>query len=218
MDFQPLTPARRRQQTRDYLLAAAAHVFAEHGFHGASLDEVAAAAGFTKGAVYSNFENKEDLFLALLEARYQESMATLRGTLDATGEHPQEHLSAFAGLLETQFGDEPKTWEALFLEFCVYALRNEPVRERLAAFLAADVAAVAELIDDERERRREPAWEPANHIAVIMTALTRGLSLIRSLDPELVDGTVLESALRFVARGLTGAAGDAGANTETERS
>ena len=68
MTLEPLTPERRRQQTRDYLLQAAAQVFAERGFHGASLDEVAAAAGFTKGAVYSNFKNKEDLFLALLEA------------------------------------------------------------------------------------------------------------------------------------------------------
>src|ERR1022692_3114734 len=50
--------------------AAAAQVFAERGFHGATLDAVASAAGFSKGAVYSNFKNKEDLFLALLEASY----------------------------------------------------------------------------------------------------------------------------------------------------
>ena len=67
MALDPLTPERRRRQTRDHLLDAAAQVLAERGFHGASLDEVAAAAGFTKGAVYSNFKNKEDLFLALLE-------------------------------------------------------------------------------------------------------------------------------------------------------
>ncbi|MGH9091541.1 MAG: TetR/AcrR family transcriptional regulator [Acidimicrobiales bacterium] len=207
MDFEPLTPARRRQQTRDYLLAAAARVFAERGFHEASLDEVAAAAGFTKGAVYSNFESKEDLVLAVLEARYQDNMATLRGTLDATGDHPEQHLSDFAGLIETQFGDEAPAWEALFLEFCVYALRNEPVRERLATFLAADVAGVAELIDDERERRHEPTWEPADHVAVIVTALMRGLNLMRSLNPDVVDEAVLESTLRFIARGLTGAAG-----------
>lgn len=206
MDLQPLTPERRRQQTRDYLLQAAAKVFAERGFHGASLDEVAAVAGFTKGAVYSNFESKEDLFLALLEARYQDDMATLRGTLDTSGDHPEQHLSDFAGLLATQFGDEPQAWEALFLEFCVYALRNEPARERLASFLVADVADVAQLIEDERERRHEPTWEPASHVAVIVTALTRGLNLMRAMNPDLVDQAVLESTMRFVARALTGSA------------
>src|SRR5260370_23487825 len=65
----PLTPERRREQTRHHLIEAAAAVFAARGYHGASLDEVAAAAGFTKGAVYSNFKNKEELFVAVLEDR-----------------------------------------------------------------------------------------------------------------------------------------------------
>jgi AcrR family transcriptional regulator len=68
MAFEPLTPDRRRQQTRELLLEAAAKVLSERGYHGASLDEVASVAGFTKGAVYSNFKNKEDLFLALLDS------------------------------------------------------------------------------------------------------------------------------------------------------
>ena len=93
--FQPLTPERRRQQTRDHLLAAAAHVFAERGFHGASLDAVAAAAGFSKGAVYSNFKNKEDLFLALLESSYLRELASLRATLDASEVPAEARLTDF---------------------------------------------------------------------------------------------------------------------------
>ena len=62
-----LTPDRRRALTRRHLLEAAGVVFARQGFHGATLDEVAATAGFTKGAVYSNFTSKDDLFLALGE-------------------------------------------------------------------------------------------------------------------------------------------------------
>ena len=86
MALQPLTPERRRQQTREHLLAAAAEVFAERGFHGASLDEVAAVAGFTKGAVYSNFKNKEDLFLALLKESYDREMQA-----------PTDDIGGFAG-------------------------------------------------------------------------------------------------------------------------
>src|SRR6266513_920054 len=63
--FEPLTPERRRAMTRQHLLEAAAMVFARNGFHGSTLDEVAATAGFSKGAVYSNFKSKHDLFLEL---------------------------------------------------------------------------------------------------------------------------------------------------------
>ncbi len=89
MTFEPLTQERRRAQTRQYLLQAAAQVFAERGFHGASLDEVAAAAGFTKGAVYSNFKNKEDLFLALLESLQEQEMDALHATLEASDVPPR---------------------------------------------------------------------------------------------------------------------------------
>src|SRR5271165_5975415 len=103
MDLQPLTPERRRQQTREHLLAAAAEVFGQRGFHGASLDEVAAVAGFTKGAVYSNFKNKEDLFLALLESEYQRELATVRTTLETTDGPPDAHLSDFVAMIQNQF-------------------------------------------------------------------------------------------------------------------
>src|SRR5580704_14433973 len=99
MAIEPLTPERRRQQTRDHLLAAAAQVFAERGFHGASLDEVAAVAGFSKGAVYSNFKNKEDLFLALFKANYDREMEALRATFEGSAAPPETRLSDFVALL-----------------------------------------------------------------------------------------------------------------------
>ena len=102
MELLPLTPERRRQQTREHLLAAAAEVFAERGFHGASLDEVAAVAGFTKGAVYSNFKNKEDLFLALFKANYDREMDALRATLTDSEAPPEARISDFVGLIRDQ--------------------------------------------------------------------------------------------------------------------
>jgi AcrR family transcriptional regulator len=199
--FEPLTPERRRQQTREHLLEAAARVFAERGYHGASLDEVASAAGFTKGAVYSNFQSKEDLFLALLESRYDRDMAALRSVLEASQGEPEAHLSDFVTHLRNQFGGSE--WTALYLEFCVYALRHEAAREKLAAFNRADVEAVAELIETERARHGLAAFEPAVHRAQIVGALIRGLDLVRAVDPEAVDQALLESAMAFVARALT---------------
>ena len=75
--FEPLTAERRRAMTRQHLLDAAAIVFARDGFHGSTLDEVAATAGFTKGAVYSNFKSKDDLFLELLDDRVDRQFAVV---------------------------------------------------------------------------------------------------------------------------------------------
>src|SRR5580698_9295265 len=99
MAIEPLTPERRRRQTRDHLLDAAAQVLAERGFHGASLDEVAAAAGFTKGAVYSNFKNKEDLFLALLERYWIRESEALHGALASSDTPPESRLPDFVALI-----------------------------------------------------------------------------------------------------------------------
>lgn len=153
MALDPLTPERRRRLTRDHLLDAAEKVLAERGFHGASLDEVAAAAGFTKGAVYSNFKNKEDLFLALLETYWARESDALRETLDSSDIPPEWRLSDFVALIRDQLTQVPGNWPALYLEFCVYTLRNPAARTRLAQLNDAIVESVAEIIETERARR-----------------------------------------------------------------
>ncbi len=204
MAIDPLTPERRRRQTRDYLLQAAAQVFAERGYHGASLDEVAAVAGFSKGAVYSNFKNKEDLFLALLESHYEREMAAVRATLEVTDGPPEAHLSSFVTLMRDQFqratGDN---WAMLYEEFFLYAMRNPTVRERLAAFDTLDVDSVAQIIEGERDRHGIDLEDPAPHVARIVIALMRGISMMRNLDPDAVDEPFLESVMAFLIRAMT---------------
>src|SRR3954466_13368507 len=80
----------RRVQTRTALLDAAQRLWAERGIHGASLDDIAASAGLTKGAVYSNFTGKTDLLLALLE-RYTQTEAELCGSLRQAEDAPDAH-------------------------------------------------------------------------------------------------------------------------------
>src|SRR5215203_6722049 len=80
-----LTRQQRRERTRDDLVAAADRCFVEGGFHATSLDQIAAAAGYTKGAVYSNFASKEDLFFAVYERRAERAEAELEEVLDENG-------------------------------------------------------------------------------------------------------------------------------------
>src|SRR6478672_13456223 len=100
MTIEPLTPERRRAMTREHLIEAAAVVFARDGYHGASLDDVAATAGFTKGAVYSNFKSKEDLFLALVDHRIETQMAAFATELDAPAASAGEQLPRIQDLIE----------------------------------------------------------------------------------------------------------------------
>jgi AcrR family transcriptional regulator len=201
--LEPLTPDRRRQQTRDHLLAAAAQVFADRGFHGATLDAVAAAAGFSKGAVYSNFKNKEDLFLALLESGYSREVESLKATMEASEVPAESRLTDFIPLI-VEGADQslsPGTWAVLYMEFALYAVRHPAARRKLAELDEDNIAAVAELISEDKTGLQDA--ESVKRAARIVEALFRGISLMRVLDPDAVDEALLESALSFVSRALT---------------
>jgi AcrR family transcriptional regulator len=202
MALQPLTPERRRQQTRDHLLAAAAEVFAERGFHGASLDEVAAVAGFTKGAVYSNFKNKEDLFLALFKANYEREMDALRATLTDAKAPPEARISDFVGLIQDQTRQSVSNFSLLYEEFWLYAARNPVVREQLIRIDDEAARALAEILRAENERVGLAPMKSPVQTARLVEILFRGISQLRVLQPEMVDDEFIEAAIAFVARGL----------------
>ena len=123
MPLEPLTPERRRAMTREHLLDAAAIVFARDGFHGASIDEVAATAGFTKGAVYSNFKNKDDLFLELLDDRLARQFALVETILeDEPHMEPVDEMQRMEDFAWRAMNNDE--WTLLYLEFLVYAARN----------------------------------------------------------------------------------------------
>jgi AcrR family transcriptional regulator len=207
MTIEPLTPERRRQQTRDHLLAAAAQVFALRGFHGASLDEVAAVAGFTKGAVYSNFKNKEDLFLALFRANYDREMDALRATLEASEQPPESRLGDFVALISEQTREEGGNFGLLYQEFWLYAARNPAAREQLTRLEDENVRGIAEVLVAERKRQGIEPLESPERVARIVAVLFHGIGLLRVLQPEVVDDALIETAIELVARGL----GEAGA-------
>ena len=195
--LEPLTPDRRRAMTRQHLLDAAAIVFAEKGFHGATIDEIAARAGFTKGAVYSNFKSKDDLFLALLYDRVDRQFAVTAEILD-TGSHDMAEQfprirQMFQGGL---FFDE--TFTTLFLEFVLYSRRNPEARDKLAAGARRARQQVSELI--EREYRASPGEPkyPTAHLASMSIALFNGLGLERVVDPEAIDDEMLDTTLAFL--------------------
>src|SRR3954470_8587174 len=124
-----MTRAESKQHTREAVLTAAREVFARDGFHGATLERVAQEAGFTKGAVYSAFDSKADLFLAVYEARVAERAAR------TSVQEPQTFAQAvrlgaeeWRAVMRTE-----RAWSAALTEFWVHASRDPALRARFGA-------------------------------------------------------------------------------------
>src|SRR5881227_2798062 len=99
MSVQSLTRREKQQRTRRSLLGAAAKLFCKRGLEGASIDEVAQAAGYTKGAFYANFKSKEELFLVMLDERFSSELERLDRALAGTQEPLQEAEAAAADFI-----------------------------------------------------------------------------------------------------------------------
>ena len=198
----PLTPARRRALTRQSLLDAAAQVFSERGFHGATLDDVAAAAGFTKGAVYSNFKSKDDLFLALLEHHLAQGELRLRAAIEQSDVPPEQRLGDFVKLLRDAPPEGSPRWSELYQEFSTYALRNEEARSKLAELDRRQAESLAALLFERRAVNGIESEQAAFRLALVVLSLMKGLDQWSLVDPGSVDAAVFDTAVAFIARAL----------------
>src|SRR6186997_721854 len=125
------TRERRLERTRSLLLDAAEEVFAEKGFTPASLDDIARAAGYTKGAIYKHFATKEDLFLAVSDRYWRRYFDNFAEVLSAATEVGAPELDAIAQRWRQLSRDRGAEHAALGHEFSLYLLRNPDARERV---------------------------------------------------------------------------------------
>jgi AcrR family transcriptional regulator len=183
-------PRPRRDEVRSRVLAAAATVFAQRGFSGASIDEIAAEAGFTKGAVYSNFASKDELFLALMDV---EVKARVDRVL-ANASTDQRAAIAIGDRL-AQVSMEQPDWQLLFLEFWLRAIREPVVREQFVAHRRALRASIAEAIR-QAFAGDEGSWTwSAEELTVLVLALSNGLAIEALADPTGVPDGLFGRAL-----------------------
>jgi AcrR family transcriptional regulator len=179
------TPERRRQLTRDALMDAAALVFARRGFHGASLDEIAETAGFTRGAIYKNFADKEELFLAVNE-RFNER--ALREFDELLGEGglvlDASHVAAVAAKWRELQTNDPDFF-VLGLEFNLYLLRNPEVRERALAQRHEGARRLSRFIEQRAAAAGMETPMPAEDLANIFLITSDGFTMASLTDPQL---------------------------------
>jgi AcrR family transcriptional regulator len=189
-------------------------VFLERGYHRSSLDDIADAAGFTKGAVYARFKSKDELFLALYDDWVDQRIADL-----ARYNTPPK---SFETLLRSDarrlmaLRSTHSNWYLLLLEFWTYAARDERLREELAMHHERFVRELAAMIETSVKLLGATLKRPAMHLARAGTAMSLGVTLERLLDPRAVPDTLLESMLVLLASEITPPAATKPARTKSK--
>jgi AcrR family transcriptional regulator len=191
-----LSRAEQNDRNRALLLAAARRVFLARGYHGATLEQIADEAGFSKGVVYSRFESKADMFLALLMERIAERAvqnAAAAGQLSQSGD--------MAALLALAWQAERAApgWRLLVTEFRVHAARDPQLSRRYAAAHARTVDGIAGVLASIAERNGRALAVPARQLAELLLAIETGLALEQLSDPGAVSLVQLPSVLRELA-------------------
>lgn len=179
-------------QTRERLLDAALQVFSQRGYYAASVDEIAAEAGYSKGAVYSNFSNKEELFLALIDRRFAKDAQEYSGIINFMNEGLQlEKGSDFKEQIMKDF-----TWNILMVEFFLYAIREGTNRDELATRIEELRGIMEENLSVLYAKLGKKPMLPVAELPWSIFALGIGMMLQFYIDPNGLPKGVYERALQ----------------------
>ncbi|MDX2560938.1 TetR/AcrR family transcriptional regulator [Streptomyces sp. TX20-6-3] len=207
----PKGVTRRRPRTRAALLKAALETFAEHGFHATTIEQICERAGYTRGAYYSNFASKEELFLALFDEHSDRTVRRLAESIDAltAEEYTLTRLAELAARVEP----DERDWYLVTTEFTLHAIRDPQAAWVLArhdARLRAEIARGLTLV--LRRAGRELTVD-ADRFARLLIALREGGLAQSYVEPaELPPGSLerqflaplLEASTREVPGARTG--------------
>jgi AcrR family transcriptional regulator len=215
------TQAERREETRELVFAAAARVFAQRGFHATSLDAIAEEAGFSRGAVYYNFADKEELFLELLDRRCAERAQDLRAVFADTPEDDVAATSRQAQLaaqnaLDAMTGDPE--WRALYLEFLAHAARDPAFRRRFSKRSQEMRGALEDVVVQRTQPVAGALGMEPEQLAVVIDALGTGLWAHHMLHgPRAVPPDLFSRALALIVDGIAARAADVAQPQEASR-
>ncbi|CAB3651982.1 hypothetical protein LMG1866_00109 [Achromobacter ruhlandii] len=187
-----LTREQSRDQTRQRLLDAAQSIFLTKGFVAASVEDIAELAGYTRGAFYSNFASKSELFLQLLKRDHENVMGDMRAIFEA-GETRQQMEDSVLHYYSNHFRDNECF--LLWMEAKLQAARDPEFRVGFIACMGELRDATTEYIRQFSERVGTPLPMPARELAIGLLALSDGMQFSFAFDPQNVSAETTESVL-----------------------
>jgi AcrR family transcriptional regulator len=189
----------RRLITRAQLLDAAERVFARDGVRGASVDAIALEAGYSTGAVYSNFKGKEDLFLTLVEERIDPRLANVYEAVEAelaVGVPPLEAARRFVSALRGE-----RDAFLLLIDFWGQAVRDPAAAERFAQRHARLRTTVGNLLEAAIPEHETGLGLPTDQLATTLIALANGFAIELLADPDAVPDDLFGHAIGALVQG-----------------
>jgi AcrR family transcriptional regulator len=196
-----MTRRERSEQTRAELVEAARRVFLEHGFHGASLDEISAEAGYTTGAIYSRFGGKDELFLAVMDDHLERRTRRYTDAALAAPDFESAHREVIRAAVLA--GREEPGWTPLLMEFWTHAARREDLRAAVAERSERNLDTSARLHELLAERHGMALLRAPREIQRAVTAMARGLSLERQIAPDAERERLFEDCAVALLRAFT---------------
>jgi AcrR family transcriptional regulator len=200
-----MTREQSKAHTRERLLASARSAFASHGYHGALVEEISSQAGFSTGALYSNFDGKEDLFLVLMEREIDEHAREIAAAVNVR-ESVAERATGGAQRWMTMIDREPELL-LLFMEFWAYGVRDASVRPKVAERFAQVRRLLTQLIEDGVREFNLELEIPAEQLAVTIDALADGIARQKLADPDAVPDDLMGRVLSLLFAAATRPAG-----------
>ena len=199
--MQRLSRQDRRERTRADLVAAAREVFLRSGFHGASLEEISERAGYTKGAVYSNFASKDELFLAVYDAHAAGRQRAYAQAVVGTATL-EEGLRAMSWEMTGGAHADPR-WVPVLIEFWTHASRHEALRRQVSERHERNLDVIAALLRELADRHGVSFRIPVREVARGHSAQRNGMELERLLDPGAADPQAMEEMTTGFVLGMT---------------
>lgn len=190
-----MTRKESHAQTRERLVETAKQLFLADGYNVTSLEKVAATAGFSKGAVYSNFATKHELGLAVLDVVHVERAHSLTEAV-MTHDTMAERIDGFARWADENIGD--MGWTALEVEFATSTRHLPEVRAELAARRRTMTAVLASLVQVQADEMGIDLPMPADDAALQLLSLGIGLGVQRAIDPELPVSAIVDLLRRLI--------------------
>ncbi|QFU94720.1 TetR/AcrR family transcriptional regulator [Amycolatopsis sp. YIM 10] len=176
-----MTRAQQQQRTHERLLEAGSAVFERRGFLAATVEEIVAEAGYTRGALYKHFEGKEGLWLAITEARAEEHILDLGARLDLVAD--RDELVAALVPAGPAFGEDVPRWSVATYEFSAWLAGQPELAATVVDTQRQREERIAELLERTCARLGVRPALPLPQVVVLIGALGGSLALRRAVDP-----------------------------------
>jgi len=196
------TRAETQSQTRTQLIRAAAHVFAHRGYQAARVEEIAEEAGYSHGAVYSNFAGKEELFLAVFEDYVTKRIEEVAHATEVEGTFAERARAGADQWMERYTGDRDTF--LLHLEFMIHAARNPKLSKQLGERMAALRLEIERRLAERTTGSDTQLPMPAADLALILRALGIGLAVEALNQPGQINPRLYGDFVALIAAQLEG--------------